>query len=267
MLGSRCLLPYGSGVEYKSVAEAKEMSGLRLVLSAGVPGPWGEAAKGIFHVKGLSYVPVFQEGAGENAELQEWTGQNSAPVAVYNNEAPRCGYFDILFLAERLAPTPALIPDDVSDRLLVLGLSRELAGESGFAWCRRLSMLAAAGIPVGVEDPTQRLSYKYGFTPEAVQAAPARVVAILEYLSARLHTQKSHGSDYFVGASMTAVDIYWACFASLLRPLPHDVNPMPDFLRQVYSISSPEEQAAADENLFTHRAMMYERHLQLPLDF
>jgi glutathione S-transferase len=254
-------------MEYVSVAEAKLMSGMRLVLSAGVPGPWGEAAKGIFHVKGLDYVPVFQEGAGENAELAEWTGQNSAPVALYNNEVARCGYLDILFLAERLAPTPSLIPTDVADRILVLGLSRELAGESGFAWCRRLTMLAGAGIPLGVDDPSQRLSYKYGLTPEAVAAAPQRVIGILDYLSSRLHAQKAHGSDYFVGAEMTAVDIYWACFASLLRPLPHDVNPMPDFLREVYQISRPEELAAADEILFTHRAMMYDRHLVLPLDF
>ena len=35
-------------MEYLSVEEAKNRSGLRLVLTRGVPGPWGEAAKAIF---------------------------------------------------------------------------------------------------------------------------------------------------------------------------------------------------------------------------
>ena len=59
-------------MKYASMKEGRQAGGLRLVLSQGVPGPWGEAAKAIFKVKGLDYLAVAQEGGGENAELREW---------------------------------------------------------------------------------------------------------------------------------------------------------------------------------------------------
>ena len=43
--------------EFVEVTEARTLSGLRLVLSLGVPGPWSEAAKGILYVKKIPYVP------------------------------------------------------------------------------------------------------------------------------------------------------------------------------------------------------------------
>ena len=45
---------------YLSVEEAISLKGLRLVLTRGVPGPWGEAAKAILHVKNIPYVRVAQ---------------------------------------------------------------------------------------------------------------------------------------------------------------------------------------------------------------
>ena len=65
------------------------LSGLRLVLTAGVPGPWGEAAKGVFHVKGVPFARVRQEAGAANQELVEWTGHDNAPVAVYDDERAR----------------------------------------------------------------------------------------------------------------------------------------------------------------------------------
>ena len=47
-------------VKYHSVVEAKSMTGLRLVLSAGVPGPWSEAAKAVLKARNVSYAPVAQ---------------------------------------------------------------------------------------------------------------------------------------------------------------------------------------------------------------
>ena len=91
-------------MEYISVEAAIAIGGFRLVLTAGVPGPWGEAAKSILAYKGIEYTPVYQEGAGENEALRQWTGQTSAPVAVYDDLPPACHWFDLLMLAERLAP-------------------------------------------------------------------------------------------------------------------------------------------------------------------
>jgi len=44
-------------------------------------------------------------------------------------------------LAERIAPAPRLLPDAVADRALVFGLGRELCGELGLGWCRRLMLV------------------------------------------------------------------------------------------------------------------------------
>ena len=75
--------------EYIEIDQAIGMSGLRVVLSPGVPGPWSEAAKGILHVKKLPYTKVRQEVGGENLPLQKWTAQTTAPAFVYNDERPR----------------------------------------------------------------------------------------------------------------------------------------------------------------------------------
>ena len=52
-------------MKYLSVEQGIALPDLRLVLTRGVPGPWGEAAKAIFYVKKIPYVKVAQI-AGEN---------------------------------------------------------------------------------------------------------------------------------------------------------------------------------------------------------
>ncbi len=79
-------------MEYLEVEEAIERPGLRLVLTAGVPGPWGESAKYILRVKNIPYAPVRQLGGLPNDALQRWTGMDNAPIAVYEDERPRAGW-------------------------------------------------------------------------------------------------------------------------------------------------------------------------------
>ena len=43
---------------YLSVEDAMQRGGLRMVVVGGVPSPWGEAAKGILHIKGIEWVAV-----------------------------------------------------------------------------------------------------------------------------------------------------------------------------------------------------------------
>jgi len=116
--------------EWLDVEQARGLPGLRLVLTAGVPGPWGEAAKGIFHAKGIPYVRVRQDAGRENDALYEWTGQRNAPIAMYENEPARSGWVEILYLAERIAPQPSLIPADPDMRVRMFGLANELLGEN-----------------------------------------------------------------------------------------------------------------------------------------
>jgi len=71
-------------VQYVSVEDAIQRGGLRMVVVGGVPSPWGEAAKGILHIKGIDWVAV--RLAYDSEPLKEWAGQRTGPVAVYEDE-------------------------------------------------------------------------------------------------------------------------------------------------------------------------------------
>jgi len=257
-------------VNYCSVAEARDRGGLRLVLSVGVPGPWGESAKSIFHAKALAYTPVAQFPGMPNEDLVEWTGHANAPLAIHDGEAPRSTWADILFLAERLAPEPRLIPDDAADRALMFGIGHEICGEHGFGWSRRLMMLDALLAPEagdGGRRAGEILGARYGYSKEAAAAAPARVATVLRMLSTRLERQKAAGHDFFVGNALSAADIYWAAFAVLLAPMDSQLCPMPDYLRGWYTNLGPMVSAALDPRLLAHRDRIYRNYLQLPMSF
>ena len=115
--------------EYVSLEEAKRRDGLRMVVVGAVPSPWGEAAKGFFHMKGIDWVAV--RLAYDDEALKEWAPRLSAPAAVYGKEAPRTGWAEILLLAERLAPSPALLPAGAEERALVFGLAHKCAARTG----------------------------------------------------------------------------------------------------------------------------------------
>lgn len=254
-------------MDYLSVEEAMPLSGLRLVLTAGVPGPWGASAKAILAHKGIDYVPVLQAAGGANAALQVWTGQNSAPVAMLDEEAPRSGWLDLLLLAERLAPEQSLLPAELEQRALVIGLSGELAGERGLAWNRRLFMLAPLMQLPEPPENVARMAAKYGWSEAELVLAGQRIQSCLEYFTIRLRMRHKLQSDYLVGTELTAVDIYLANFIAMFKPLPHGDNPMPDYMRRSYEDLPESQQAWLSEELLAHRDMMYQRHIALPLDF
>jgi glutathione S-transferase len=256
--------------EYIDVEQARGMSGLRLVLSPGVPGPWSEAAKGIFHVKKIPYIRVRQEIGGENRALQEWSAQTTAPVAVWNDERPRSTWIEQLFLAERLAPNPPLIPANIEDRILMFGYCNELCGENGFGWSKRLMLIHPTLTNPNASESSRSLSTylgnKYGYDPARAEAAPARVAEILRLLGARLEQQRARGSKFFIGPQLSALDIYWAAFAALIQPLPHELCPMPQPFRKMYTNTDPVVQAAVSPLLMEHRDFIYREYLELPID-
>ncbi len=257
--------------EYLEVTEARDLPGLRLALTVGVPGPWGEAAKGVFYVKRIPFVKVRQLPGEPNEELEAWTGHDNAPIAVYENERPRTTWTEILFLAERLSPEPALIPADPAERARMFGLSHELCGELGLAWCRRLSMIHGllSKIPEGSPGRAmaERLGAKYGYEPKLAEAAPQRVAQVLTLLSEQLREQRERGSPYMIGERLSALDIHWAAFAAILDPLPDDVCPLPPFMRQQYTARDPVVREALHPGLLAQRDFTYQKHLELPLSF
>ena len=253
---------------YVPIEEARKMGGLRLVLTA-IPGPpWTEAAKAVFHVKKIPYVPVAQQPVVTNDALREWTGHSNAPIAVYENERPRVGWAEILFLAERLAPEPALVPGDPEDRARLFGLAHEICGEDGLGWNRRHLMIREAyegrsGVPKEVAD---YLAARYDYGEAAAKRAPGRVAAILRLLSAQLRAQREKGRRFLVGDSLSALDLYWAAFAALLRPLPAADCAMPEWLRESYTAKDPVITEALDPALLEHRDRVYREYLMLPID-
>jgi hypothetical protein len=260
-------------LKYLSIREARAATGLRLVLGANaVPGPWREACKGIFYVKKIPYVPVASAGEdGSQRELIEWTAQASAPVAIWNDERPRSTWIEQLYLAERLQPSPALIPADDDERVLMFGIINEIAGENGFGWCRRQTLINSTVSNPNTDPATKkfwtRFGAKYLFSEEAAAAAPARIAAILRFLAARLQRQAARNSKFFIGDRLTALDIYWAAFAALLRPLPAELCPMASSFRAFYTETNPVVTEAISPILIEHRDFIYREYLELPIVF
>lgn len=252
-------------IHYVNFEEARQAGGLRMVVVPGVPSPWGESAKGILHVKKIPWMGVHLDYA--NPEIAKWTGEQGGPVAMYNDEAPRSGWAAILLLAEHLAPTPALLPRDPKQRTLVFGLAHEICGEQGLGWARRLQGVHAGlqGEPGFSPEVAGYLAAKYGYRPESAAANQLRVIELLNMLSARLKAQKESGSCYYVGETLTAVDIYSATFMALFAPLPPEHCKLSDAMRTTFCAMDDETRAALDPSLLEHRDLIYSEHLELPL--
>ena len=251
--------------QYIGVEEAKPRNGLRMVVVGNVPSPWGEAAKGILHVKGIEWAAV--RLAYDSESLRQWAGQLSCPVAIYDNDPPRAGWAEILLLAERLAPEPGLLPESPIDRTLAFGIGHEICGEAGLGWSRRLQLIHAGmrnegGFP---ERVAKYLGKKYGYTAATGVASGARVMELLGMLKMRLKSQRENGCRYYIGNSVTAVDIYSATFMALFRPLPSDQGDMDANIRAAFETRFEQTEAALDPILLEHRDMMYADHLELPL--
>jgi glutathione S-transferase len=258
--------------EWIDVEKGRDLPGLRLVLTAVLPGPWGEAAKGVFRAKGIPFARVRQEAGAPNDALFAWTGHRNAPIAIYASEPPRTGWSEILFLAERLgAQRPSLIPSDPAQRAWMFGLSHELMGEDGFGWSRRLMLFRNAfgngdELPAPMRAVLGRMLEQYRYSRAAADAAVPRVVSLLRLLSEQLRKQRDKGHEYLMGPQLTALDIYWAAMAALVAPLPHELCPMPPALRPSYTVTEGPLFDALDPELLAHRDRVYERHLELPIE-
>lgn len=256
--------------DFVGIDVARDAPGMRLATTRGVPGPWGEAAKGILYVKRIPYLRVAQEAGEQNEALVAWTGINSAPVMIWNDEPPRAGWVEILALAERIAPHLPLIPAEEKARAAMFGLLHELCSEDGFGWNRRLihfaqAREAAAASTAGLgNDQFELLLRKYPIGHD-IERARSRLIAILRLQSDLLRAQHSAGSRYYFGDGLTAADIYGACFAAMIIPLPEDCCAMAPELVASYTLTNPEILAAADPLILAHRDFIYQTHLELPL--
>ncbi len=253
-------------VNYISPEQAIDAQGLRMLVVSGVPSPWGEAAKGLLHVKGIDWQAV--RLVYDDPALTKWAdGHLGAPVAFYNDEPAISDWRDILLLVERIAPEPALLPIDKAEREVALCLCADLIGEGGLAWSRRMQ-----GIHGGLEGTggfnrrvAKFLAGRYNYTPELGREAGQRVVALLKTYAERLTQQRDGGSAFYLGQSLSAVDIYSAVCMALVDPLPEDECAMDPKTRAVFASTDAATKAALDPILLEHREMIYQRFLELPL--
>ena len=252
---------------YHTFEEVKADHGLRIVLVQGMPSPWGQAAKTIFEVKGLEYKAAPWLAFAPNEDIAAWGGEASAPIVAWQDERPIHRWIDILNLAERLAPSPALVPVNAEDRVLLFGFSNEICGELGLGWNRRLQVVSPAIESGGAPENLRQMSVKYRYNAPDVQAAGARIVRTLRALARQLESQYARGREFFVGERLSALDIYWTAFANLLDPLPPAQCPMPEQWRPGFVVSDPEAREALSPLLLRHRDAIFAKHFRDPMEF
>lgn len=257
-------------MRYYSVAEARALDGVRLALTAHFAAPWCEAAKAFFKVRGVAFVPVEQVPFETNDELVAWTGTRNAPVAIYKDETPRTGWLEIALMAERLGSGPSLFPSDARQRALCLGIATEIGSEGGFGWvCRMLSfkhMWGTGPLPAAAPPAASDAARKYGYSPEALAAAPERIREILTMLRDQMRDQEAQGSDWLVGDRMSVADILWAHFLMFLIPPSEEICPMPKYQRRFYEANGAEAGHFVAPILISLRDRVLEQ-IGVPLEF
>ncbi len=252
-------------MDYISLEHAKQASGVRMVCTRLVPGPWGEAAKAIFRLHNIPFQVVAQTGGEENTDIVDWTGHRNAPIVMHNDESPRVRAIEIIELAERLGSGPSLLPTDIAERIQVVGLINEIAGEDGFAWNGRLLMLKPGHDAQG-DKILRTPMYKDYYSPAGADRALGRIREILDYLTERIRFQHAKGSNYLVGNALSAADVHWAYFSQMLDTYPHEQNPMPGFLRKSWGLVAG-SLGEYDPTLIEQRDTIFREHLELPIDF
>jgi glutathione S-transferase len=250
------------GVRFVSVEEAVARPGLRMVVVGKVPSPWGEAAKGFFHIKGLEFVAV--RLAYDDPALKKWAGQLSGPVVFHDSEPPRSGWAEILMLAERLSPAPALLSLEPHARAREIELASDFCGERGLGWTRRLQLVHAGAHKLGgfPERIAAYLGGKYGYDATQAGTYGPRIRELLGKFAAAL---RATGGPYYFGDRLSAVDVYSAAFVALFAPLPDSQCAMEPWTRVAFEYLDADTAAVLDPSLLAHRDMMYARHLETPL--
>jgi hypothetical protein len=250
-------------MRFVTLEEAQAARGVRLVVTAGVPSPWSETAKGCFDAKAIDYLAVRLTAA--DAATRAWTGRHNAPVVLYDDEHPRSGWAEIVTLADRIRADVPLVPESEADRIEMWGLAHEILGEGGLVWSLRivaihegLSTEGARGFPV---KAARYLGARYGYVPDGAGFARERARSTLLMLTRRLED----GRRYLLGDALSALDICVATAVGVLAPLPEaDCAMLPAF-RHAYETWAPEIAAVVSPALRAHRDFIYGSHLALPI--
>ncbi|MCG8614278.1 MAG: hypothetical protein MI864_27515, partial [Pseudomonadales bacterium] len=122
--------------EFTDLERAQSTNGLYMTVVPGIPSPWTEAAKGILHIKNMSWSAVRFDA--RDKAMRAWTQSRSAPTLMNEHDSPRSDWLEILQFAESHAPEPALLPEEPALQQQALELCKLICAESGLGWNRRL---------------------------------------------------------------------------------------------------------------------------------
>ncbi len=183
----------------------------------------------------------------DNDALKEWAGQLTGPVAVYDNEVPRSGWAEILMLAERLAPQPALLPLEPNERARALSWPTRSAaraawrGRAACRWCTR-----ACRKPGGFSERVAGyLGKKYGYDAGAGGRSTDRECAQL--LGTGRHAARTARRRALLpGRTLSAADVYSATCVAMFMPLPEIHCAMHPDSRAAFEWLDDETRAALD---------------------
>ena len=96
--------------------------------------------------------------------------------------------------------------------------------------------------------------------------AEERSVTILKTLAEQLKLQKTRGSKYFLGNSVTAVDFYWAAFSNLCELMPPSRCPVSPERRPLFENVSNIIKNELDPCLMEHRDRIMDEYFVVPMD-
>jgi hypothetical protein len=250
-----------------TVEEGMAAKGLRIAPVRGsVPSPWSEFCRALFHVKRIPFALVSARDPKSGlAAFKAATGHDVLPVVLWNEERPRASWVEQLALAERLAPEPALLPDTPAQRARVSGFLSELCMEGGFGWCRRLMLIDRLLHESQYGDRERSigryLAGKYGYEGASIAGARQRceeVVAAFAQLA-------PPAAAYFAGPRLTALDLGWAAFAALIRPVAEPDCTLHPMWRDLYTWAPTQTAPQVVEVLLARRDSLYRQWLELPV--
>jgi glutathione S-transferase len=240
--------------------------GVRITFIAGAPALFSECLKNICHVKKLPFHRVLHPPMGPNGDEQDYlyelTAQRSVPTMLPPSDIedvrPRNVWLEQLMLAEELGEGVALVPNDMSTRVQMFGLLNEVLGIGGFIWNKRHML----------NPEPSAFATKYGWSAEALAAAPRRVVEVLELMDGLLEANAP--SKYLLGGdSITALDVYWATAIYIVAFPPESIMPTTDMtsrFRAMFTQSNtPEITAAVTDRLIAHRDYIVTTYCECPI--
>lgn len=232
--------------------------GTRITFIPGVQALYAEALKNICFVKNIPIIRAMhplmgvdkETGEDRQKRLYELTRQTGLPTMFHNDERPRNVWTEQLALAESIGGpnSPTLIPDSMALRVAMFGLCAIVLAEDGLVWNMRILN----------DGPLGR---KYGYSDEASASAPAKIADAITFIDTCLQQQAERGSQYLVGDTLSAADIYWATLSMSVTDTPPEIMPVTQQNKGMLKFFAANSRIPAVANALSKRIEDHQRYI------